>query len=136
MDQRNDWEGRNGKERVVEGKQQKERRYTHSMPRKKFDRDAANRVWSLYTENLIHSISESEREGLDRGYSSYQIEQLWQQKVRKSTKVERKGVQEEKEEGGGEKVEARETSEEVEEKKRTSGESNQESEGAPRIQTP
>ncbi len=54
------------------------------MPRKKFDREAASKVWSKYTEDLINSISESEKEGLDRGYSSFQIEQLWQKKVRES----------------------------------------------------
>ena len=52
------------------------------MPRKKFDAEAANKSWSNYTTNLINSISESEKEGLEKGYSSYEIEQLWQRKLR------------------------------------------------------
>ncbi|GEM_PF-1817595 len=55
------------------------------LPRKKFNREQANRIWKSYTENLINSISEAESEGLERGYSSYQIELLWQEKVKQKT---------------------------------------------------
>ena len=52
------------------------------MPRKKFNREEADKLWKNYTTNLIDSISEAEKEGLEKGYSSYQIETLWQEKVR------------------------------------------------------
>jgi hypothetical protein len=55
------------------------------LPRKKFNREQANRIWKSYTANLINSISEAESEGLERGYSSYQIELLWQEKVKQKT---------------------------------------------------
>ncbi|MHB8568209.1 MAG: hypothetical protein ACYC7D_09120 [Nitrososphaerales archaeon] len=59
------------------------------MPRKKFDQEAANKLWSKYTEKLINSISESEKEGLENGYSSYEIERLWQKKVKQSSSDEK-----------------------------------------------
>jgi hypothetical protein len=52
------------------------------LPRKKFNREEADKLWKNYTTNLIDSISEAEKEGLEKGYSSYQIETLWQEKVR------------------------------------------------------
>ena len=55
------------------------------MPRKKFNREAANKAWTKYTENLISSISESEKEGLEKGYSSYEIELLWQKKTKEQS---------------------------------------------------
>ncbi len=65
------------------------------MPRKKFNREQADKFWSNYTKNLAESIGESEKEGLEKGYSSYQIERLWQektaQKVQKRAEVEEEG---------------------------------------------
>ncbi|MDG6997822.1 MAG: hypothetical protein JRN15_01765 [Nitrososphaerota archaeon] len=55
------------------------------MPRKKFNREEADKIWSSYTKELVNSISESEKEGLEKGYSSYEIEQLWQSKMREMT---------------------------------------------------
>ena len=52
------------------------------MPRKKFNREEADKRWKNYTENLVASISEAEKEGLEKGYSSYEIETLWQSKVK------------------------------------------------------
>ncbi len=54
------------------------------LPRRKFNREAADKIWSNYTKNLIDSISDSEREGLEKGYSSYQIEALWQSKLKQA----------------------------------------------------
>ena len=51
------------------------------MPRRKFNGEEAKRIWSNYTRNLINSITETEKEGLEKGYSSHEIEKLWQQKV-------------------------------------------------------
>ena len=52
------------------------------MPRKKFNRDEADKLWKNYTSNLVDSITETEKEGLDKGYSSYEIELLWQERVK------------------------------------------------------
>jgi hypothetical protein len=52
------------------------------LPRKKFNREEADKLWKNYTANLIDSISDAEKEGLEKGYSSYQIETLWQEKVK------------------------------------------------------
>ena len=52
------------------------------MPRKKFNREEADKLWKNYTENLVASISDAEKEGLEKGYSSYEIETLWQSKVK------------------------------------------------------
>ncbi len=52
------------------------------MPRKKFNQDQANKLWSNYTKNLIESIAQTEKEGLEKGMSSYEIERLWQQKTK------------------------------------------------------
>ncbi|MCL4519126.1 MAG: hypothetical protein M1587_08020 [Thaumarchaeota archaeon] len=59
------------------------------MPRKKFNREEADKIWKNYTRNLVDSISESEKEGLDKGYSSYEIERLWQSKLKGSKTEER-----------------------------------------------
>ncbi len=62
------------------------------VPRKKFNREEADKIWSNYTKNLVDSISESEKEGLDKGYSSYEIERLWQSKLKETdSKAEQKG---------------------------------------------
>ncbi len=63
------------------------------MPRKKFNREEADKLWKNYTSNLVNSISDAEKEGLEKGYSSYEIEVLWQSKV----KVDLKKQAEEKE---------------------------------------
>ena len=52
------------------------------LPRKKFNQDQANKLWSNYTKNLIESITQTEKEGLEKGMSSYEIERLWQQKTK------------------------------------------------------
>jgi hypothetical protein len=52
------------------------------LPRKKFNRDEADKLWKSYTSNLVNSITETEKEGLEKGYSSYEIEVLWQSKVK------------------------------------------------------
>ncbi|MFI5420615.1 MAG: hypothetical protein ACHQ1H_06575 [Nitrososphaerales archaeon] len=56
------------------------------MPRKKFNREEADKHWKSYTSNLVNSITDAEKEGLERGYSSFEIEALWQEKVKISTK--------------------------------------------------
>ena len=57
------------------------------MPRKKFNREEADKLWKNYTTNLVNSITETEKEGLEKGYSSYEIEILWQSRVKtKSSK--------------------------------------------------
>jgi hypothetical protein len=53
------------------------------VPRKKFNREHAEKFWSRYTKDLNDSISQAEFEGLEKGYSSYQIEVLWQEKTRR-----------------------------------------------------
>jgi len=55
------------------------------MPRKKFNREEADKMWKNYTTNLVDSISETEKEGLEKGYSSYEIEVLWQSRVSSRT---------------------------------------------------
>ena len=52
------------------------------MPRKKFNRDEADKLWKNYTTNLVNSITETEKEGLEKGYSSYEIEVLWQTRAK------------------------------------------------------
>ena len=51
------------------------------MPRKKFNREEADRIWKNYSQNLIDSITQTEKEGLEKGFSSYEIERLWQEKI-------------------------------------------------------
>jgi transcriptional regulator len=60
------------------------------MPRKKFNQEQADKIWKNYTTNLVDSINEAEKEGLEKGYSSYQIERLWQEKTRE--KYEKRSV--------------------------------------------
>ncbi len=57
------------------------------LPRKKFNREEADKLWKNYTSDLVNSINETEKEGLEKGYSSYEIEVLWQSKVK--TRVEK-----------------------------------------------
>jgi hypothetical protein len=52
------------------------------LPRKKFNREEADKLWKNYTSDLVNSITETEKEGLDKGYSSFEIEVLWQTKVK------------------------------------------------------
>lgn len=59
-------------------------RKVNHLPRRKFNRDEADTIWKNYSAKLIDSITESENEGLQKGYSSYEIEKLWQQKRMKS----------------------------------------------------
>jgi hypothetical protein len=54
------------------------------MPRKKFNREEADRMWRSYTKGLVDTITETEKEGLNRGYSSYEIERLFQQRLEES----------------------------------------------------
>lgn len=56
------------------------------MPRKKFNKEAADKLWTDYSNKLISSITETEELGLEKGYSSYEIEKLWQEKVKENTK--------------------------------------------------
>ena len=53
------------------------------MVRRKFNKEQAEKMWSNYTANLVDSLNETEEEGLKKGYSSYEIEKLWQEKTRK-----------------------------------------------------
>lgn len=55
------------------------------MPRKKFNKETADKFWLNYTKNLSDSITETEKEGLDKGYSSFEIERLWQEKTRQKS---------------------------------------------------
>ena len=64
------------------------------MPRKKFNREAAEKAWTKYTEGLISSISETEKEGLKKGYSSYEIELLWQKRAREQSEISQKNKKE------------------------------------------
>ncbi|HYB03596.1 MAG TPA: hypothetical protein VED17_03980 [Nitrososphaerales archaeon] len=57
------------------------------MPRKKFNREEADKLWKNYTSDLVNSITETEKEGLEKGYSSFEIEVLWQTRVK--TRVEK-----------------------------------------------
>jgi hypothetical protein len=52
------------------------------VPRKKFNKEHANNFWSSYTKTLSDSITQTEKEGLEKGYSSYEIEKLWQEKTK------------------------------------------------------
>ncbi len=56
------------------------------LPRKKFNREEADKHWKSYTTNLVNSITDAEKDGLERGYSSYEIETLWQERVKISAK--------------------------------------------------
>jgi hypothetical protein len=58
------------------------------LPRKKFNREEADKLWKNYTTNLVNSITETEKEGLEKGYSSYEIEVLWQTRVKSKTQNE------------------------------------------------
>jgi hypothetical protein len=51
------------------------------LPRKKFNREEADKIWNGYTQTLIESITQTENEGVEKGYSSYEIEKLWQERV-------------------------------------------------------
>jgi hypothetical protein len=53
------------------------------LPRKKFSKEDADKFWSNYTKHLSDSITETEREGLEKGFSSFEIERLWQEKTRR-----------------------------------------------------
>lgn len=52
------------------------------MPKRKFNKEQAERFWSTYTKGLSDSISNVEKEGLEKGLSSYEIERLWQEKTK------------------------------------------------------
>ena len=52
------------------------------LARKKFNREQADKMWSNYTKKLVDSLTETEKEGLEKGYSSYEIEKLWQEKTK------------------------------------------------------
>jgi hypothetical protein len=56
------------------------------LPRKKFNREEADKIWKSYTSNLVATINEAEKEGLEKGYSSYEIERLFQFKLEESKK--------------------------------------------------
>ena len=64
------------------------------MPRKKFNREAADKAWTKYTEDLINGITKTEKEGLEKGYSSYEIELLWQKKTREQSEIAQKNRKE------------------------------------------
>lgn len=51
------------------------------MPRKRFNREEADKIWKNYSQNLIDSITQTEKEGLEKGFSSYEIEKLWQERI-------------------------------------------------------
>jgi len=36
------------------------------LPRKKFNKEEADKLWKNYTSNLVNSITETEKEGLER----------------------------------------------------------------------
>jgi hypothetical protein len=57
------------------------------MPRKKFNKEQAESFWSSYTKNLNDSITETEKEGLEKGYSSYEIEKLWEKKTKEKHRI-------------------------------------------------
>jgi hypothetical protein len=59
-------------------------RHTESdpLPRKKFNKEEADKIWQNYSKNLIDTITKTEKEGVEKGYSSYEIEKLWQDKVK------------------------------------------------------
>lgn len=56
------------------------------MPRKKFDKESAEKAWTRYTESLLTGIKQTESEGLQKGLSSYEIERLWQRKAEQHKK--------------------------------------------------
>jgi hypothetical protein len=58
------------------------------LPRKKFNKDEADKIWKNYSKNLIDTITETEKEGVEKGYSSYEIEKLWQDRVNRQEKKE------------------------------------------------
>ncbi len=58
------------------------------LARKKFNKEDADKFWSGYTKNLSDSITETEREGLEKGFSSFEIERLWQEKTRRKAQKE------------------------------------------------
>ena len=58
------------------------------MPRKKFNREEADKLWKNYTDELVNTITETEKEGVEKGYSSYEIEVLWQSRVKSKTEKE------------------------------------------------
>jgi hypothetical protein len=66
------------------------------LPRKKFNREEADKVWKNYTANLVDSITETEKEGVEKGYSSYEIEVLWQSKVKVNSSKEKANKDDEK----------------------------------------
>jgi len=70
------------------------------LPRKKFNREEADKLWKNYTSNLVNSITETEKEGLKKGYSSYEIEVLWQTRVKaqatKASPINEEKVEEQK----------------------------------------
>ena len=57
------------------------------MPRKKFNREEADKIWENYSKNLVNTITETEKEGVEKGFSSYEIEKLWQDKVNRQSKA-------------------------------------------------
>jgi hypothetical protein len=59
------------------------------MPKRKFNREEANKIWTVYTKELVESITQTEKEGLEKGLSSYEIEKLWQERTREKTEKER-----------------------------------------------
>jgi hypothetical protein len=58
------------------------------VPRRKFNKEHADKFWSSYTKNLSVSLTETEKEGLEKGYSSYEIERLWQEKTKQKSQKE------------------------------------------------
>jgi len=56
------------------------------LPRKKFNKEEADKMWQNYSKNLIDTITQTEKEGDEKGYSSYDIEKLWQAKVKAQDK--------------------------------------------------
>jgi hypothetical protein len=66
------------------------------MPRRKFNKEEAHSFWSNYTKKLSDSITETEKEGLEKGYSSYEIEKLWEKKTKEKFKMQSPQSREEK----------------------------------------
>jgi hypothetical protein len=64
------------------------------MARKKFNKEQAESFWSNYTKNLSESITETEKEGLEKGYSSYEIEKLWEKKTKEKYRNRTAGTNE------------------------------------------
>lgn len=42
-------------------------------------------MWKSYTSNLVDSLTETEKEGLEKGYSSFEIEVLWQTRTKEQS---------------------------------------------------